>query len=58
MPFYDREALASLWVQGTLMSIGEGAGIMAALSCQDNCPADRLPEEKLRLALTARKLVL
>jgi len=54
----DREALASLRVQGTLMSIGESAGIMAALSCQENCTVDRLPEERLRQLLTARKLVL
>ena len=54
----DREALASLRVQGTLMSIGEGAGILSALACQENCPVSMVPEEKLARELKMRELVL
>ena len=47
----DREALASARVQGTLMSIGESAGIMAALACRNNCFVSCLSEEELRQVL-------
>ena len=53
----DRDALASLRVQGTLMSIGEGAGILGALACAENCPVSMVPEEKLRQVLQDRGLV-
>lgn len=54
----DREAFASLRVQGTLMSIGEGAGILAALACRENCGVAEVPEELLRRELETRQLVL
>ena len=54
----DREALASIRVQGTLMSIGEGAGILGALACQNDCPVSRIPEEKIQDTLQTRGLVL
>ena len=54
----DRDALASLRVQGTLMSIGEGAGILAALTCQENCSTAQIPVEKLREELGRRDLVI
>ena len=54
----NREALASLRVQGTLMSIGEGAGILAALACREDCAVSDVPEESLRQELQARQLVL
>ena len=54
----DREALASLRVQGTLMSVGEGAGILGALACQNNCKAYEISEEQLKCELNKRNLVL
>ena len=54
----DREAVASLRVQGTLMSIGEGAGILGALTCQEGCAVAQIPEEKLACRLQERGLVL
>lgn len=54
----DREALASLRVQGTLMSVGEGAGILAALACRENCPVPEVPEATLSPMLAQQKLVL
>jgi len=54
----DREAFASLRVQGTLMSVGEGAGIMAALTCAKCCPVQEVPEELLAQELKKRQLVL
>lgn len=43
----DREALASLRVQGTLMSIGEAAGALGALRCQRNCDVSDVAAEEL-----------
>ena len=54
----DREAMASLRVQGTLMSVGEGAGILAALACKDACPAAQVAEAELAQVLRERQLVL
>ena len=54
----DREALASLRVQGTLMSIGESAGILAALACQKNCGVAEVSVDALRQELQRRQLVL
>lgn len=54
----DREALASLRVQGTLMSVGEGAGILAALACQQKCAVSEVPETLLSRVLQERQLVL
>ena len=54
----DREALASLRVQGTLMSVGEGAGVLAALACTENTPVPQVPEDTLAAALQKRQLVL
>lgn len=54
----DREALASLRVQGTLMSVGEGAGILAALVCRGNCGAAEVDESLLSEELKKRELVL
>lgn len=54
----DREALASLRVQGTLMSVGEGAGILAALACQEHCPVPEVLEMQLSQTLERRGLVL
>ena len=54
----DREALASLRVQGTLMSVGEGAGILAALACREDCNVADVPEDALRRELQTRQLVL
>ena len=54
----DREAFASLRVQGTLMSVGEGAGILAALACREECDVADVPENALRRELQNRQLVL
>ena len=54
----DREALASLRVQGTLMSVGEGAGILAALVCRENCGAAAVNETLLSKEMKKRELVL
>lgn len=54
----DREALASLRVQGTLMSIGEGAGILAALACREKCAVSKLPEELIQQELKSRELII
>lgn len=54
----DREALASLRVQGTLMSVGEGAGVLAALACKENVPVPQVPEDLLSAELQKRQLVL
>lgn len=54
----DREALASLRVQGTLMSVGEGAGILGALACKNNCKVYEVSEEQIKYELNKRNLVL
>ena len=54
----DREALASLRVQGTLMSIGESAGIMGALAVKQDCPVPEISETELLYELKKRELVL
>ena len=53
----DREALASLRVQGTLMSVGEAAGVLAALACRENCPVAQVPPALLKQELDRRGLV-
>lgn len=54
----DREAFASLRVQGTLMSVGEGAGILAALACREDCSVADVAETLLASELKNRELVL
>jgi hypothetical protein len=54
----DREALASLRVQGTLMSIGESAGVLGALACRNGCAVADVPAQQLRGELELRGLVL
>jgi hypothetical protein len=54
----DRAAFASLRVQGTLMSIGESAGILAALACHEKCSVADVPEEILFQELLNRQLIL
>lgn len=54
----DRAAFASLRVQGTLMSIGESAGVLAALACREKCSVADVPEEILLQKLQDRQLVL
>lgn len=54
----DREAYASARVQGTLMSIGAAAGVMAVLQCRENCPVSALPEDVLARELKNAGLVL
>ena len=53
-----REPYASLRVQGTLMSIGEAAGILAGLHCQTGLPMAALPQEELKARIDARDFVL
>lgn len=48
---------ASLRVQATLMSIGEGAGLMAALHCRTGAPVNALDETALRAMIDARGFV-
>jgi hypothetical protein len=54
----DRNAFASLRVQGTLMSVGESAGILAALTCRNKCSTADVPEGILLQQLQDRQLVL
>lgn len=54
----DREALATLRVQGTLMSVGESAGILSALACREGCAVPEVSEETLARELQNRNLVL
>lgn len=54
----DRTAFASLRVQGTLMSIGESAGVLAALACRGGCSVADVPEGTLLRELENRQLVL
>ena len=54
----DRAAFASLRVQGTLMSIGESAGVLAALACREKCSVADVPKEILLQKLQDRQLVL
>lgn len=54
----DREAYASLRVQGTLMSVGTAAGMMAAMSCRSHVSVAMLPESGLKRALDGTELVL
>lgn len=54
----DREAYASLRVQGTLMSVGAAAGIMAAMSCSSHVSIAMLPERALKRTLDGAELVL
>lgn len=54
----EREPYASLRVQGTLMSIGEAAGLMAALYCQTGQPMAELPWLELKAQIDIRGFVL
>lgn len=53
----DPEPYASLRVQATLMSIGEGAGLMAALHLSSGAPVNALPEGELRTMIDERGFV-
>ena len=53
----EAEPYASLRVQATLMSIGEGAGLMAALHCATGAPVNALDEAALRAMIDARGFV-
>lgn len=53
----DREALASLRVQGTLMSVGEAAGVLAALVCRNGSSAAEVDGTLLREELKKRELI-
>lgn len=54
----EREPYASLRVQGTLMSIGEAAGLMADLHCQTGRAMADLPWNELKAQIDARGFVL
>ena len=54
----DQGAYATVRVQATLMSIGQAAGIMAAMHCRTGAPVCRLPEQELAEAFQAEKFVL
>lgn len=54
----DPEPYASIRVQGTVMSIGEAAGIAAALSCDENTPVYALPKDILKKNFEKRNFVL
>jgi hypothetical protein len=53
----EREPYASLRVQGTCMSMGEAAGLMASMVC-DGAAADALPTEILKDKIVQRGFVL
>lgn len=54
----DREPYASLRVQATVMSIGEAAGVAAALACDTGAPVFDLPAGLLRSEIDKRGFVL
>lgn len=53
----EREPFASLRVQATVMSIGEAAGIMAALHCDSGAAVYSLPVGELRARIDERGFV-
>lgn len=54
----DTMAYASLRVQATLMAVGESAGIMAAMCCENDCPAVELDAGALNARIENRGVVL
>lgn len=54
----EREPYASLRVQATLMSVGECAGVAAALACDTATPTFALPQDTLKRHIDARAVVL
>lgn len=54
----DRDAYASIRVQATLMSIGEAAGVMAAVQGKKGCSMQTLPMEELKRQFVERNFVL
>ncbi|MBQ3084406.1 MAG: FAD-dependent oxidoreductase [Clostridia bacterium] len=54
----EREPYASVRVQATAMSIGEAAGLMAALHCQTAAPTYALPTDQLKALIDDRGFVL
>lgn len=54
----EREPYASLRVQATVMSIGEAAGLAAALKNRTDLPVSELPREELRRMIDARGFVM
>lgn len=54
----DQGAYASIRVQATLMSIGEAAGLMAALHCKTGADMAALPEKELAEQFAQRNFVL
>lgn len=54
----DAMAYASLRVQATLMAVGESAGIMAAMCCENDCSAANLDAEVLKGRIEKRGVVL
>lgn len=54
----DREAYASIRVQGTLMSIGEAAGILAAMHAVTNLPISKLDSDEINALLSKNNFIL
>ena len=54
----EREPYSSIRVQGTAMSMGEAAGLMAKLALQNGEPVFSLPEKELRKMIDERGFVL
>ncbi len=54
----EREPFASLRVQATVMSLGEGAGLASALANETGLPVSELPRDVLRRMIDERKFVL
>jgi hypothetical protein len=54
----DQGAYASIRVQATLMSIGEAAGLMAAMHCATGKDVSALPEKELAESFAKRAFVL
>lgn len=53
----DRDAYASIRVQGTLMSIGESAGILAAMCAITNLPISELDSDEINTSLSTHILL-
>ena len=54
----DREAYASIRVQGTLMSIGESAGILASMHAVTNLPISKLDSDEINALLSKNTFIL
>ena len=54
----DRDAIATIRVQATVMSLGEAAGIMAAMSAIKHCTVSRIPVSDLKSQFGNRQFVL